>query len=347
MADRLQAAVVGGSGYVGGELVRLLLGHPSVELAAVTSRRHAGRPLFKALPHLRGTTDLKFTAPDDLGTYDVMFLALPHGESLGAIDDYASRAEYLIDLSSDFRLRDPEVYESYYGQAHPRSELLEAFVYGLPELHRDELRGASHAAVPGCTATAAILPLAPIVEAFDVQTVVVDAKVGSSASGASVSAASHHPERTGVVRPFKPTGHRHTAEMVQELSPEGTTSVNFSPHAVELVRGIASTAHVFLDDDVAEKEIWTTYRAAYGEEPFVRFVKERSGLYRYPEPKLVEGTNYCDIGFELDERTGRLVVMSAIDNLTKGAAGQAVQCLNLMAGFDERDGLDAIGLYPV
>lgn len=347
MADRLRAAVVGGSGYVGGELIRLLLGHPHVELEAVTSRRHAGRPLPKALPYLRGATDLKFTAPDDLSTYDAMFLALPHGESMDAIDDVAARADYLVDLSSDFRLRDPEVYASYYGKPHPRPELLAEFVYGLPELHRDELKGASRAAVPGCTATAAILPLAPIVEAFDVQLIVVDAKVGSSASGASVSAASHHPERTGVVRSFKPTGHRHTAEMNQELDSEGTTSINFSPHAVELVRGIASTAHVFIEDDVMEKEIWTTYRAAYGDEPFVRFVKERSGLYRYPEPKLVEGTNYCDIGFERDERTGRLVVMSAIDNLTKGAAGQAVQCLNLMAGFNERDGLDAVGLYPV
>lgn len=343
----MKVAVVGGSGYAGGELVRLLLRHPEVNLAAVTSRRHAGRSVHKVHPNLRGSTRLKFIAPEDLETYEAIFVALPHGSAMEQSETLMARAERVVDLSADFRLRSADDYARYYERSHRCPRLLGEFVYGLPEVHREEIRQHRHVAVPGCTATAAILPLWPLVQNFQVDLVVIDAKVGSSAGGAEAALSSHHPERAGVVRSFKPSGHRHLAEMEQELSPEGRISINVSAHAVEMVRGILSTIHVFMGPEYDEKDVWKAYAAAYRDEPFVRFVKERTGLYRYPEPKLLVGTNFCDIGFEKDERTGRLVVMSAIDNLTKGAAGQAIQCLNLMGGFEERAGLEDIGFHPI
>ncbi len=345
MTERMRVAIVGGSGYVGGELLRLLLRHPSVEIAAVTSRSLAGKPITRAHPNLRGVTELKFIAPEELKNYDALFLALPHGTTMAEMPNYLKSAPKIIDLSADFRLKNPQDYLTWYDYEHKNPGLLSEFVYGLPELHREEIRGAKWVAVPGCTATSAIIPLWPLVQRFQVRLAVVDAKVGSSAGGAEPGPDSHHPQRAGVVRSFKPTGHRHLAEMEQELKLE--KKLSFSPHAVELVRGILSTMHVFfLEDEYTEKDIWQTYLKAYKDEPFVRLVKERAGLYRFPEPKLVEGTNFCDIGFERDERTGRLVVISAIDNLMKGAAGQAVQCFNLMCGFAERAGLDGVGLHP-
>jgi N-acetyl-gamma-glutamyl-phosphate/LysW-gamma-L-alpha-aminoadipyl-6-phosphate reductase len=346
--SKLRVAIVGGSGYTGGELLRVLLGHPAVEVAAVVSQSQTGKSVDKAHPNLRGVTELRFIAPEALETYDVTFLALPHGTAMTEIDRYGKTADRLIDLSADFRLKDPAAYPKWYGHEHPRVELLEQFVYGMPELYRKALQRARWVAVPGCTATAAILPLKPLVDSFAVKLVVVDAKVGSSAGGAQIGQDSHHPERAGVVRSFKPTGHRHLAEMEQELNPLRKISISFSPHAVEMVRGILATIHVFFESrDYTEKDIWQAYLKAYKEEPFVRWVKERSGHYRFPEPKLLIGTNYCDIGFERDEHTGRFVVLCAIDNLMKGAAGQAVQCMNLMFGLEERTGLEARGFHPI
>ncbi|NOZ03758.1 MAG: N-acetyl-gamma-glutamyl-phosphate reductase [FCB group bacterium] len=341
------AAIIGGSGYTGGELLRLLLPHPAIEVTAVTSRKRAGKALVKTHPNLRGRTNLKFIHPDKLQPVDILFLALPHGTVMDRIDDFRSKAKIIIDLSSDFRLKNPEDYVTYYGHEHTRPELLKEFVYGLPELHRDEIKNATLVAVPGCTATAAIIPIKPLVDNFPVNLIVIDSKVGSSAAGAGVNMSTHHPERSGVVRSFKPSGHRHLAEMQQELNAGGSISVNFSPHAIEMVRGIQSTIHVFLDCPYEEKDVWQAYLKAYRDEPFVRIVKERSGLYRFPEPKLLIGTNICEIGFEKDPYTDRLVVMAAIDNLMKGAAGQAVQCMNITLGLDELTGLDALGFHPI
>lgn len=345
--EKLSVAIIGGSGYTGGELLRILLQHPRVEVKAVTSRKKIGKQIAKTHPNLRKVTNLKFTSPEKLGTYDVLFLALPHGTVAERIEFYRSKAQVLIDLSSDFRLKDPGDYVHYYNYTHPCPETLSQYVYGLPELHRSEIKDATLIAVPGCTATAAILPLKPLVDNFSLKTVVIDAKVGSSAAGAAVNTSTHHPERSGVVRSFKPAGHRHLAEMQQELNPGKSISMNFSPHAVEMVRGIQSTIHVFLEDDYSEQDVWQAYLQAYREEPFIRLVKEKSGIYRFPEPKLVMGTNLCEIGFEKDRDTGRLVVMSAIDNMMKGAAGQAVQCLNIAFGFEETTGINAIGFHPV
>ncbi len=344
MSNKRRVAIMGGSGYAGGELLRLLLRHPNAEVVAVTSRSQAGKPATRVHPNLRGVTALKFIAPDELQSYDALFLALPHGASMEQMRELVKVADRVIDLGADFRLKNPQDYLTWYGYEHKRPELLNGFVYGMPELHREEIKKARRVAVPGCTSTSAIIPLWPLIKKYQMKLVVVDSKVGSSAGGSELGPDSHHPERAGVVRSFKPSGHRHLAEMEQELGL--AKRISFSPHAVELVRGILSTIHVFIEEAYTEKDIWQTYLQAYGEEPFVRIVKERAGIYRFPEPKLVEGTNFCDIGFEKDERTGRLVIMSAIDNLMKGAAGQAIQCFNLMYGVDESTGLDCVGLHP-
>lgn len=340
----IRASIVGGSGYVGGELLRLLLGHPHVEVQQVTSQRYAGRYVYSVHPNLRGRTRLQFSPPDALQPCDLLFLALPHGQAAGQIETFAHLAGRIIDLSADFRLRDPAAYRRWYGWEHPAPGWLERFVYGLPELHRDELRGARYASGVGCNATAVILALWPLARAGLIERVVAEVKVGSSEGGAQHSLASHHPERSGVVRSFAPTGHRHQAEVLQEL---GELELHFSATAVELVRGVLCTAHVFPREPLEEREVWRIYREAYGGEPFVRIVKERRGVYRYPEPKILAGSNFCDVGFERDPSSNRLVVISALDNLMKGAAGTAVQAMNVMMGWEETAGLEFVGLHPV
>ena len=343
----LRVSIIGASGYVGGELLRLLLFHPEVTLAQATSARNAGRYLHQIHPNLRGRTTLQFVHPERLEPCDLLFLALPHGEAARGIERYAGLAERIIDCSADFRLADPEAYARWYGQAHPAPEWLGRFVYGLPEVSREALRGARYASGVGCNATAASLALLPLVQAglVDVtRPAIIEVKVGSSEGGATASESSHHPERAGAVRSFAPVGHRHTAEIAQVT---GLDNLHLSITAVELVRGALATAHVFAARPVSERELWQAYRAFAREQPFVRIVKERQGIHRFPEPKILAGSNYADIGFALDEATGRVVSICAIDNLMKGAAGSAVQCMNLMCGFDETLGLEFPGLHPV
>jgi N-acetyl-gamma-glutamyl-phosphate/LysW-gamma-L-alpha-aminoadipyl-6-phosphate reductase len=274
----------------------------------------------------------------------VLFLALPHGEAAGHVDEFAAKASRIVDLSADFRLRDPEAYERRYGSAHPSPAWLARFVYGLPELHRDELREARYASGVGCNATATILALAPLARRGLIERAVVEVKVGSSEGGAASGPATHHPVRSGAVRSFAPTGHRHVEEIRQELGP---VEIHFSATAVELVRGVLCTAHVFPKEPLSDRDLWRIYREAYADEPFVRIVKDRTGLYRYPEPKILAGSNYCDVGFERDPESNRVVVLSALDNLMKGAAGTAVQSMNLMMGWDECAGLGFPGLHPI
>jgi N-acetyl-gamma-glutamyl-phosphate/LysW-gamma-L-alpha-aminoadipyl-6-phosphate reductase len=259
-------------------------------------------------------------------------------------EDFRALAGKIIDLSADFRLKDPDAYKKWYGTEHAQPDKLTEFVYGNVELHREEMKQARYISGAGCNATATILPLWPLFKEGIVDIslpVVAEAKCGSSEGGNRASEASHHPERSGCVRSYKPTGHRHIAEMIQELG----QTIHFSATSIEMVRGILLTAHMFVKQGITEKDIWKTYRNLYGQEPFIRIVKERQGIYRFPEPKIVAGTNYCDIGFELDG--SRLVVVSAIDNLMKGAAGQAVHAMNVMCGFDETAGLVFAGLHPV
>ena len=349
MVDRLRAAIVGASGYTGGELVRLLLAHPHVEITQVTSERLSGRPVTLAHPNLRGRTDLRFSSLSTLAPCDVLFLALPHGATAKQFDVFARLAPRIIDLSADFRLKDPMAYEKWYGTGHPRPDLLREFVYGIPELHRAEIAAARYVATAGCNATASILGLHPLYAAgvIDAGRTVVDVKVSSSEGGGVASTASHHPERAGCIRSYKPTGHRHQAEIRQELHLTSDQPMHFSATAVDVVRGLLVTAHVFPARPLEEIDLWRLYRQAYGNEPFIRLVKSREGVHRYPEPKLLWGTNYCDIGFETDPDTGRVVVLAAIDNLVKGSGGQAVQCLNIMCGFPETTSLEFAGLHPV
>jgi N-acetyl-gamma-glutamyl-phosphate/LysW-gamma-L-alpha-aminoadipyl-6-phosphate reductase len=350
--SRIRVAIVGGSGYTAGELLRLLLFHPQVELLQVASASHAGQYVHSLHPNLRKLCGLRFCHLDDLSPCDALFLCLPHGAAMQAIERYRSLAPLVIDLSADFRLRSAELYARWYGGEHPWPALLAEAVYGLPELHREELRAARLISGTGCMATAAILGLAPLYRSGLVDStlpLVVEAKVGSSAAGATPGPASHHPERSGAVRSFQPTGHRHSAELIQELGALGGWQqvLAFSATAVELVRGVLVTAQVFVNQDLDERLLWRLYRESYRDEPFIRLVKERSGLYRYPEPKILAGSNFCDIGFELDAPQRRVVVMAALDNLMKGAAGNAVQALNCHYGWDETLGLNFPGLHPI
>lgn len=347
----VRVSIIGSSGYAGGELVRLLLDHPHVELAQVTSERNAGKFVRSVHPNLRKRSDLKFSAVADLQPADVIFCALPHGVAMGQMAELREKAPIIIDLSADFRLRNPADYPKWYGHDHELPELLGKFVYGIPELHRDEIREADLISSAGCMATTTILGLYPLYQAQVVdlsKPVVVEAKTGSSGSGGSPGLGSHHPERSGAMRSFKPTGHRHSAEIIQELTVNGEApEVAFSATAIEAVRGILATSHVFLKEPLPDKEIWGIYRAAFKNEPFMRLVKEASGVHRYPEPKLLSGSNWCDVGFERDPDSNRIVVMAALDNLMKGASGQAVQALNIRFGFPEDTALEFTGLHPI
>jgi N-acetyl-gamma-glutamyl-phosphate/LysW-gamma-L-alpha-aminoadipyl-6-phosphate reductase len=345
----VKASVVGGSGYVGGELLRLLGGHPEVTVQQVTSESQSGRYIHSVHPNLRKICDLRFVRSAELEPCDFLFLALPHSEAMKQMESFQKLAPRIIDLSADFRLRNREEYRAWYGLDHPRADLLDQFVYGLPELHRSQLVGTRWASGVGCAAAAVILALYPLVVRGVIQTelIVAEVKFGSSAAGNTPTLASHHPERSGLLRSFQPTGHRHTAEIEQELSIQGKVKVHLSCTSYDAVRGILATVQVFLKDDLEERELWRVYRAAYADEPFIRIVKEGRGIHRYPEPKILAGTNYCDIGFEKDARGRRLVVLSALDNLVKGGAGTAIQAMNLMLGFPEKLGLEFPGLHPV
>ncbi len=344
-------SIVGASGYAGGELLRLLLDHPSVTIKQVTSERHEGKFVHFTHPNLRGRTQLKFNRLEALEECDVLFLGLPHGGSMENIEKFAALGERIVDLSADFRLRDEESYLTWYGQEHRAPHWLDRFVYGLPEINRDRIREAHYVSGVGCNATATNLAIRPLFEAglaLAGQPVICELKVGSSEAGNKESLASHHPERSGSVRSYAPTGHRHTAEVVQALAKLGVDpTILLSATAVELVRGILATAHVFVRAGIEDRDLFKAYRGAYRDEPFVRVVKEKAGIYRYPEPKILAGSNYADVGFELDEKGGRVVAFCALDNLMKGAAGTAVQCMNLMMGWEETTALSFPGLHPV
>jgi [amino group carrier protein]-6-phospho-L-2-aminoadipate/5-phospho-L-glutamate reductase len=340
-------SIIGGSGYGGGELLRLLLAHPCVEVKQVTSRSHLGEYVYQVHPNLRKRTQLKFSDPALLEPVDILFLAQPHGEAQHHIEEYAKLGSKIIDLAADFRLRDESLYKQWYGEPHAAPEWLKKFVYGLPELHRAELATASYVSGVGCNATASNLALLPLVKADLLDTsspIFIEIKVGSSEGGAEGNSGSLHAERANVIRTFSAFGHRHTAEVIQEM---GVTDVWLTMTAVDLVRGVLATAHAKVKPGVTTKDLWKAYRAVANENPFVRVVKEQRGIYRVPEPKILAGSNYADLGFELDESNGHIVAMCAIDNLMKGASGSAVQCMNLMMGWEETLGLEFMGLHPI
>jgi N-acetyl-gamma-glutamyl-phosphate/LysW-gamma-L-alpha-aminoadipyl-6-phosphate reductase len=340
----MKVSVIGGSGYIGGELLRLLLGHPEVEVVQATSNTRAGRPIWEAHPNLRQVSRLRFTPHDSLEEVDAAFVALPHGTTAERMDALAERARLVIDLSSDFRLQDPEDYGRYYGREHPLPGLLSDFVAGIPELHREALRSATRIAVPGCMANAAILALHPFAQANLLNgEVVVDARTGSSGSGTVPSVASHHPERSGVMRVYKPLRHRHEPEISQVVG----VPVRMSATAVGAVRGVQVMAHLTLESSIEEGELQRLYSGVYGDEPFIRVVAQRRGVHRLPEPRVMTGSNFCDVGFARDDDGCHVVALGALDNLVKGGAGNAVQSFNIAANFEERTALEFAGLHPV
>lgn len=355
MTNTKTASIVGASGYAGGELLRLLAQHPHVDVQQITANRSVGMYAQQVHPHLRGNDligRLKFTSADALDPVDILFLALPHGEAQKNVERYAELAPTIIDLSADFRITDPDLYERTYGQPHQAPDWLPKFAYGLPEINRAKLSvDTAYASGVGCNATATNLALYALAAAQMLPadaTIVADIKVGSSEAGNRATDSSHHPARMGVVRPFQMTGHRHEAEVQQMLASHGLSMVDvrMAVTSVELVRGAAAAVHVQLEPGLEEKAFWKAYRATWGAEPFVRIVHERTGIHRHPEPRLLAGTNFADVGWEYDPATGRTVLLSAIDNLGKGAAGSAVQTMNLLSGFDERSGLQFTGFYP-
>jgi LysW-gamma-L-alpha-aminoadipyl-6-phosphate/LysW-L-glutamyl-5-phosphate reductase len=352
----VRVGILAASGYIGGELLRLLMQHPQVEITAATSRKYAGEYVFRVHPNLRGMTELKFSANDAskvISSSDLVFAALPHGESVKMVPQIADAGLKVVDLSADFRLSDKGQYPSWYGYEHPRPDLLEKFVFSIPEINREQVKGARLVSSPGCMAITAILALAPLLKAkelgIDRDHIVVDAKVGSSGAGGKPSLSTHFSERFSVVRPYKPAGHRHSAEIEQVLAGMAgeDVKVSMSAHAVNMVRGILVTSHLFMASAPKALDIWKVYRSMYTGSYFIRLVREKQGPFRLPDPKLVVGSNFCDIGFEIEERTGRLVALSATDNLIKGAAGNAIQSMNLMQGLDEKTGLAMAPLHPV
>ncbi|MGV9173050.1 MAG: N-acetyl-gamma-glutamyl-phosphate reductase [Promethearchaeia archaeon] len=354
----VNVGVIAASGYAGGESVRLLNYHPNVNITYITSRRLIGKYFHTVYPNLRNITDIQFENYDvekAKKKCDVVILGVPHGISQNFVPELLEAGLKVIDLSADFRLKDPKVYKKYYKKEHKATEYFDQAVYGMPELHRNDIKEADLVAVPGCQAASAIYTLYPLIkEGINTEKIIVDSKTGSSGSGAGHSEASHHPIRANSIRPYKMTGHRHTGEIEQELSlvsgknPFYKVNVGFSAHAVNLVRGILSTCHIILKEknEVDKRTLFKAYRKNLRNEPFLRLIKQRVGVFRLPDPKLVVGTNYCDVGFKIDSHMNRIVALGALDNLIKGTAGNAVQCLNLMHGFPETTALEFPGYYP-
>jgi N-acetyl-gamma-glutamyl-phosphate/LysW-gamma-L-alpha-aminoadipyl-6-phosphate reductase len=333
-------AVMGAAGYIGGEILRLVLGHPELDLIGAGSRSQQGRPVHTAHPNLRGLSDLSFVDPDELPEADVMFTALPHGEVGRRASDLLERDHLLIDLSSDFRIADQELYQEHYPHQHP-GPVVDEFVPGIPELHRDELRTAKRISAAGCMATAAILALHPLADDGLVEgDVDVDGRTGSSGSGVGAGSANLHAERSGAFRVFAPMDHRHAAEVRQATG----LPARMTATGVEAVRGVQVVCRARLRADVDERAVRRSYRHHYEKEPFVRIVAQRSGSHRLPDPKILSGSNFCDVGFAV--RDHDVLAVGALDNLVKGGAGAAVQSLNIRMGWPETTGLSFPGLHP-
>ncbi len=345
----LRVAVVGGSGYTGVELLRLLVGHPGVSLTLVTSESYAGRAVAEAFPHLTGLLPLtyrKLDAAEVARSADVAFLALPHKVSMTVGADLVHRGMRVVDLSADFRLRDPAVYAEWYGTVHVAGDLLPKAVYGLPEVYRREIAGASLVATPGCYPTGALLGLLPLIRAqsVDLDSIVVDAISGTSGAGRKLDLPLHFSECDENLKAYQVARHRHTPEIEQELSRWAgrEVTISFTPHLAPAIRGILSTLYATLLTTRTVTQLHELYQGQYRAEPFVSVLPEGS----LPETKQVVGSNRCLVGLSVDPRTRRVIVVTALDNLVKGAAGAAVQCMNLMAGLDETTGLRLPALFP-
>ena len=331
--------IIGGTGYTGGELARLLCRHPGIEIAAMTSRQNAGRPVSEVHPYLKGYVDLAFTERiSDMKDLDLVFVATPHGVAMSEVPPLLEQGVKAIDLSGDYRLRDPELYEKWYGHQHTDVDNLRNAVYGLPELFRDRIRGADLVANPGCYATSAILACAPLMKSGLVEDdVVVDSKSGTSGAGMVPSARTHHPNCSTCVIPYSIGTHRHTPEieMAVDMFAGSSMDLTFVPHLVPIVRGILSDCYLTLKKDASQEDVDAVYEKQYGKERFVHYTKD-------PLSREVAGSNHAEVSARVLGK--HIAAFGAIDNLVKGASGQAVQCMNLMLNLDEAAGLDFPGL---
>jgi len=344
----LKVGIYGASGYTGQELLRLLIGHPDADVVAITSRKFKDMPVSEVYPAFAGMADLRFvdSSPQQLvSSCDVVFLALPHGKAMLVVPVFVAAGVKVIDLSADFRLRDVSVYEAWYVK-HTAPDLLQNAAYGLPELYRDEVKGANLVANPGCYPTSIILGVAPLLKegCIDPSSIIADSKSGVSGAGRDLQLGSLFCEANEGFKAYKIGSHRHTPEIEQELGRIADTAVtiSFTPHLVPVNRGILSTIYADLKGKISQSEIIDIYRRFYADEKFVRICEGGS----LPNISSVRGSNFCDIGCVVDGRTGRVVIVSAIDNLVKGASGQAVQNMNLMCGLPEDTGLNHISLFP-
>ncbi|GAB6271761.1 MAG: N-acetyl-gamma-glutamyl-phosphate reductase [Smithellaceae bacterium] len=345
---KIKAAIFGASGYTGQELMRILSGHPQVELTAATSRRYDGVPVAEVYPSLSGLTSLAYSnaAPREIAKLcDVVFLALPHGVSMNIAPVFIQAGKKVIDLSADYRLRDLATYEKWYAK-HISADLFGQAVYGLPELYRKDIEKSRLIANPGCYPTSIILGLAPALKnkLLDVSTIIADSASGVSGAGRDPAVASLFCEVDGGFKAYKVGKHRHTPEIEQELNALAgeTFAVSFTPHLLPVKRGILSTIYATLKKDIKLDDLHALYVSAYAGEKFVRILPQGT----YPNISSVCGSNYCDIGLAVDPRTNRVIIISAIDNLIKGAAGQAVQNMNLICLLPEDSGLQMPPLYP-
>lgn len=336
----MKVGIINVTGYTGVELARLLYQHPEVELASVTGRSAAGQKLGEVFPHL---ADIDLTIEAELGKVELVFSAMPHKESAKEVIPLLSRGIKVVDISADFRLKDASEYKRWYGFSHPSPQLLKEAVYGLPELHRAKLASAKLVANPGCYPTGAILGLAPALKAKLIEpNIIIDSKSGVSGAGRSLNTTSHFAEANEDTTAYALEGHRHLPEITQELkslSPQ-PPSITFVPHLVPMTRGILTTCYAPLVNKMAEKELKKLYTDFYKDEPFVRVTSSP------PHTKHTWGSNLCLVYPAIDPRAGRLIVISCIDNLVKGAAGQAIQNMNIMLGLPEATGLEALALYP-
>lgn len=345
----LKVGIIGASGYAGAELARILCNHPNVSISYAGSRQYAGKPLSEIFPNLRNIADIiceNLQPSEMVDRADIFFAAVPHQTAMDLVPTLLGSDKKVIDLSADFRIKDVSVYEKWY-QPHASSHLLQEAVYGLPELYRDKIRGARLVANPGCYPTSIILGLAPLLKAGAVneKSIIADSKSGTSGAGRGAATGSLFCEVHDGFRPYKVgRKHRHTPEIEQELQilSGRNFNISFTPHLLPVSRGILSTVYAELSQGFTVENIRSIYREQYEKESFIRLLPEGT----FPATQNVRGSNFCDIAFAIDETTNRIIVMSAIDNIVKGASGQAVQNMNLICGFQENAGLTSAPIFP-
>lgn len=342
-------AIIGASGYTGVELARILCNHPEVNVTAATSRQYDGQPLSNVFPNLRGKFDLicrNHTIDELIDMADFFFTAVPHKTAMDIVPTLLQAGKKVVDLSADFRIRDVATYEKWY-QPHSSAAIIDEAVYGLPELYREDIKNRRLTANPGCYPTSITLGLAPLLKAnvIDPKTLVIDSKSGTSGAGRGASVGTLFCEVTDGFRPYGVGGiHRHIPEIEQEINAflDHPVNISFTPHLLPISRGIMSTIYATVNEGITVDAVQKLYSDMYDSEYFVRVLEPGT----FPATQHVRGSNYCDIGFAIDERTGRIIVMSTIDNIVKGASGQAVQNMNLMLGFEEQAGLEGAPFFP-